>query len=217
MGYTFRSHGADRSWNGKRHFQHWYRDNQVYFITARCKDKYPAFTGIHAKNIFWRQFGKYTAQYGFTPFVTSLLDNHYHTVGYLKLGKNLAPMMRGIQGSVAKLVNDVLQAMHVGRELEAPVPDLPVPGERGHEGRLVPFWRDAKNKNYFDGCLRNEKQGRLTYRYVLTQCRRHGVCDNWRDYEHTRVNIEMEKAIARATQLSAFLYGVRYRRYEGDP
>lgn len=212
MDHTHRSHGADRSWNGKKHFQHWYRDNQVYFITARCQGKYHAFASEPAKNIFWRQFEKYAKEFEFTPFVTSLLDNHYHTIGYLKLGANLPTMMHRIQGSVAKLVNDVMQAMRVARELEAPVP-----GERGDDGRLVPFWRDSKNKNYFDGCLRNEKQGRLTYRYVLTQCRRHRICDDWTKYPHTRVNVEMEKAIDRATQLKAFLYGVRYRRYEGGP
>ncbi len=212
MSHTHRSHGADRSWDGKNAFQHWYRDNQVYFITARCQSKYPAFASEPAKYIFWRQFEKYTAQFSFTPFVTSLLDNHYHTVGYLKLGANLAPMMQRIQGSVAKLVNDVMQAQFVADELKEPPP-----GERTEDGRLVPFWRDSRDKNYFDGCLRDEKQGRRTYRYVLTQCRRHGICDDWNSYGHTRVNVEVDRAIKRATQLGAFLYGVRYRRYERKP
>lgn len=204
-----RSSGARRTYKGKSSFQHWYRDNQVYFITARCHEKYAAFRSDPAKNIFWRQFDKYTPAFGFTPFVTSLVDNHYHTIGYLKIGANLAPMMQRIQGSVAKLVNDVIQSSVVAGELQ-----VSPPGERGVEGRLVPFWRDSKKKNYFDGCLRNEKQGRLTYRYVLTQCRRHGICEDPKDYPHTRVNIEMETAIRRATQLQAFLYGVPYKRYE---
>ncbi len=206
-----RSSGADRTWRGKHSFQHWYRDNQVYFITARCQSKYHGFASDPAKNIFWRQFDQYTGKFGFVPWITSLLDNHYHTIGYLKIGANLAPMMQGIQGSVAKLVNDVMQAQFVAEELE-----VPPPGDRGGDGRLVPFWRDAKKRNYFDGCLRNERQGRLTYRYVLTQCRRHGICDDPKDYPHTRINVEMERAVKRATELQAFLYGVRYRRYEGD-
>jgi hypothetical protein len=28
------------------------------------------------------QFEKYTNQFSFTPWVTSLLKNHYHTLGY---------------------------------------------------------------------------------------------------------------------------------------
>lgn len=28
---------------GRHRFEHWYVDNQVYFITARCADRFPAF------------------------------------------------------------------------------------------------------------------------------------------------------------------------------
>jgi hypothetical protein len=80
----------------------------------------------------------------------------------------------------------------------------------------LPFWHDRKDQNYFDGCLRDQKQGRLTYRYVLRQSLRHGVCDDWRDYPHTRVNVELERAIKRALELNAFLVGVPYKRYD-DP
>ena len=30
-------------YKGRHRLEHWYRDNQVYFITARCRDKHPAF------------------------------------------------------------------------------------------------------------------------------------------------------------------------------
>jgi hypothetical protein len=121
--------------------------------------------------------------------VTSLLDNHYHTIGYLKIGANLPTMMQRLHGSVAKLVNDTLPE------------------------RFPEFWRDAKGHEYFDGCLRDEKQGRLTYRYVFTQCKRHGICADPRNYPHTRVNVELERAIARANELRAFLNDVPYKRY----
>ncbi len=65
---------------GQHRFEHWYRDNTVYFITARCRAKYPAFASEHAKVIFWNRFDHYTKQYEFVPFVTSLLSNHYHTL-----------------------------------------------------------------------------------------------------------------------------------------
>ncbi len=126
------------------------------------------------------------------PWVTSLLDNHYHTVGYLKVGKNLGKMMQRLHGSVAKLVNDL----------------LPAKIER-------PFWFDAGEQGYFDGCLRNEKQGRKTFRYVHTQCRRHHYCDDPSDYPNTKVNVELERAIGRANELKAFLVGVPYKRYFG--
>ncbi|MEX2212641.1 MAG: hypothetical protein WD768_00850, partial [Phycisphaeraceae bacterium] len=192
-------------------FQHWYRDNQVYFITARCRGRYRAFATDEAKAIFWEQFEKYTVKHQFTPWVTSLLDNHWHGIGYLLRGSDLGPMMKGIQGATAKLVNDLLQRQFEGGMLKHAPPTSEKVGTP--LGRHVPFWYDSRNQSYFDGCLRNEKQGRLTYRYVLTQSVRHGFCVDPRDYPHTRVRCDVESAIAFATERRAFLYGVPYRRY----
>jgi len=94
---------SDEYFDGHHRFEHWYRHRQVYFITARCRERYPAFESEEAKSVFWDRFNHYTAKFGFVPWVTTLLDNHYHTIGYLKVGENLGPMMRGIHGSVAKL------------------------------------------------------------------------------------------------------------------
>jgi hypothetical protein len=174
---------------GPHRFEYWHIDNQIYFISARCRDKSPALTTEAAKDVFWDRFDHYSAEFGFTAWVTSLLDNHYHTVGYLRIGKNLSSMMQRLHGSTVKLVNDLLAV------------------------RLVPFWRDAKGREYFDGCIRNEKQARLAYRYVLTQSVRHGISRNWREYPHTRVRVELEPAIRRSLELHAFLEGVPYKRY----
>lgn len=185
------SRSAKRKYLGQNSFEHWLIDNQVYFITARCRDRFPAFATEAAKSVFWDRFEHYTAEFSFVPWVTSLLDNHYHTLGYLRVGKHLPKLMQRVHGSVAKLVNDLLPE---------PFPN---------------FWRDAKGKEYFDGCIRDEKQARLAYRYVLNQSVRHGVTTDWRDYAHTRVNVELEVAIKRALELNAFLDGVPYKRYEG--
>lgn len=177
--------------HGKQHrFEHWLADNQVYFITARCRSQFPAFASEAAKVVFWQQFGRYASEFGFTPWVTSLVDNHYHMLGYLRIGCNLPKMMQRLHGSVAKLVNDLLPE------------------------RLMPFWRDAEGKGYFDGCIRDEKQARLAYRYTLTQAVRHGIVRDWRLYSHTRVNVELEPAIRRSHELKAFLEGVPYKRYQ---
>lgn len=175
--------------DGQRRTEHWYRDNQVYFITARCREKTPAFCKTDAQQVFWDRFLHYTHQYDFTPFVTSLMSNHYHTIGYLKIGENLGPMMQRLHGSVASQVNKVLRV------------------------RLLPFWSDKRHKTCFDGCIRSEKQCRLAYLYTLTQCRRHRICDDPADYENTRVNVELEHAIQRASELKAFLTNVTYKRY----
>jgi hypothetical protein len=175
--------------DGRHRFEHWYRDNTVYFITARCRERYRAFALDEAKAVFWDRFDHYTAQFGFVPWVTTLLDNHYHTLGYLKVGENLGRMMQRLHGSVAKLVNDLLPE------------------------RRVPFWREGGQNDYFDGCIRNERQCRKAYRYTLTQCRRHGLCTDPRDYAHTHVNVDLDRGVRRALELHAFLDDVPYPRY----
>jgi len=176
---------------GPRHrIEHWYVDNQIYFITARCRDRFPAFASERAKAVFWDRFDHYTRMHTFTPCVTTLMDNHYHTLGHLKSGIELKEMMRKLHGSVAKLVNDALRVS------------------------FVPFWRETKRKNYFDGCIRDEKQARLAYRYTLTQSVRHRLCADWHDYPHTHVNVELELMVRRALTIGAFLEGVPYKRYQ---
>src|SRR5438105_260791 len=97
------SHTHEEYFQGQHRFEHWYRDNTVYFITARCRDRY-AFQSDQAKAVFWDRFEHYTKLHRFVPWVTTLIDNHYHTVGYLYVGTELGPMMRKLHGSVAKMV-----------------------------------------------------------------------------------------------------------------
>ena len=121
MSHTRKSNqGSSKTYKGQHQFQHWYRDNQVYFITVRCHQKYPAFESEKAKQIFWDRFDHYIEKYSYTPWVTSLLDNHYHTIGYLKYGDDLPLLMKGINGSTAKLVNDVLQNNHQAGGFKSP-------------------------------------------------------------------------------------------------
>ncbi|MBU4270412.1 MAG: hypothetical protein KKE86_02900 [Planctomycetes bacterium] len=120
-------------YKGQHRFEHWYRDNQVYFLTARCWDRFPAFASEEAKAVFWDRFNFYTREALFTPWVTSIVNNHYHSLGYCKAGDKLGIMMQRIHGSVAKLVNDLLPE------------------------RRKPFWGNPGCENYFDGCIRDER------------------------------------------------------------
>ena len=189
-GFQTFSHSKHQHTEGKHRFEHWYRDNTVYFITARVRDGLHAFKRDDAIAIFWDRFDHWTSSFGFVPWVTTLMVNHYHTLGYLKVGANLGTMMQRIQGSVAKLVNDTLDKRH------------------------LPFWRTDGVKDYFDGCLRDEKQCRLAYRYTLMQAVRAGVVDDHRDYPDTHVNIDLEVGLKRALQLKAFMMGIPYDRYD---
>ena len=188
----FRKHSCTKSEfvNDHHRFERWYRDNTLYFITARCKDRYHAFKNEDAKAVFWDRFTHYAAQCGFVPWIATLMVNHYHVLGYLKVGENLGPMMQRVHGSVAKLVNDLLPE------------------------RRVPFWRERGRRDYFDGCLRDELQCRRAYRYTYLQSVRAGVFRDPRDYPHTRVYLDLDRGVRRALELDAFMEGVPYQRYE---
>jgi REP element-mobilizing transposase RayT len=181
------------SFGGRHRYEHWYLDNQVYFITARCRGRFPAFASEQAKAVFWDRFDHYTVEYDFVPWITSLLDNHYHTLGYLRIGDKLGPMMQRLHGSVAKLVNDLLPE------------------------RRKSFWREQGHRDYFDGCIRDQKQCRRAYKYTLIQAVRHGIVSDWRNYQHTHVPIELERGLKRALEVGAFLEGVPYKRYANRP
>ena len=188
------SHKSEEYSGSQHRFEHWYRDNTVYFITARCRGRTPAFESEICKAIFWERFYHYTAQYGFVPIVVSLMSNHYHLLGYLKRGMSLGPMMQKIHGSVAKLVNDQL--------------------ESEGKARLAPFWVDSGHQNYFDGCIRNERQCRRAHLYTFTQCTRHLICSDPLDYPHTHLKVDVDRAVKRAHELKVFLEGVPYKRYD---
>ena|SRR5688572_2686551 len=45
MGFRRSSISSGEYYDGLHRFEHWYRDNSIYFITARCRDRFPAFVG----------------------------------------------------------------------------------------------------------------------------------------------------------------------------
>jgi len=170
-------------------FEHWYVDNQAYFITARCRDRFPAFADEPAKTIFWDRFDYHAETHGFEPWCASLLDNHYHAIGYVRVGINLKRFIQRLHGSVAKLVNDLL------------------PERREH------FWRDDRGHEYFDGCLRDEIQTRRAWWYTLRQSERHGITADYRTYPHTRIWVDLEPTIDLCHACGAFMQHAPYPRY----
>lgn len=171
--------------------EHWYRDNSVYFITARVRDQFPAFASDEAKALFWHRFRHWTRAYRVELITASLLNNHYHLVAYIAIGRTLPELMRRLHGSVAKLVNDVLPE------------------------RIERFWFRKGDTGYFDGCLRDEKQLRRTFRYVTTQSNRHRLGVDPDEYEHTRVWMNVDQAVELAHWRRAFLEQIPYKRYDG--
>jgi hypothetical protein len=184
------SYTKNERYDDQHRFEHWYRDNSVYFITSRVRDGFAAFESERAKEIFWDRFNCYTKMHGFFPWARSLLNNHYHFVGYMRDGQQLGEMMRKLHGSVAWLVMKEIGVRH------------------------VLFWREKGNKDYFDGCLRNVLQAYRATDYTKLQAVRARIVEDWRDYPHTFVDLDIDRAIQRAVELRAFLEDVPYARYE---
>ena len=170
--------------------EHWHIDNQIYFITARCRDRLPAFRTEAAKAIFWQQLDIKAQAHGFTPIITSLIDNHYHVLGHLREGEQLTPLIRGLHSSVARYINQVTP------EAE----------------QVKPLFRMQTGKQYFDGAIRSSKQFIRTFRYIERQGIWHKLCQPGEAYAHTRISVERDRAMKRALRIGAFLYGVDDRK-----
>src|SRR5688500_3844222 len=50
------THARSEYTEGRHCFEHWYRDNTVYFITAKCRDGRAMFDSEDAKCVFWDRF-----------------------------------------------------------------------------------------------------------------------------------------------------------------
>jgi hypothetical protein len=176
--------------DGQHRFEHWYRDNTVYFITTKVRDGFAAFATEQAKQIFWDRFHFYTQMHGFVPWVATIMNNHYHFEGYLCDGEQLGEMMRKLHGSVAWMVMKAIGVRH------------------------VPFWREAGKRNYFDGCLRDVLQAYRAFNYTRDQAVKARLVKHFSEYPHTRIYVDRDRAIARAAGLHAYLEDVPYARYE---
>lgn len=72
--------------------------------------------------------GKHRFEHWYRDNTTTLLNNHYHTLGYLGLGPNLGPMMQRIHGSVAKhQAIELERGLKRALELRAFLVEVPYP------------------------------------------------------------------------------------------
>ncbi len=62
------SNSHKREYQGQHRFEHWLVDNQIYFVTARCRDRFSAFASEAAKTVFWERLEFCTQEFGFVPW-----------------------------------------------------------------------------------------------------------------------------------------------------
>jgi hypothetical protein len=95
------SHTNREFHDGEHRFEHWYRDNSVFFITSKVREGRAMFATEEAKLIFWDRFDYYTKLHQFIPWDATVMNNHYHFVGYMKDAQQLGEMMRKRIGRMA--------------------------------------------------------------------------------------------------------------------
>jgi hypothetical protein len=86
-----------------------------------------------------------------------------------------------------------------------------------HEGdRCAPrsVLARQQGEDYFDGCLRDVLQAYRAFNYTRDQAVKARIVRDYRDYPHTRIYLDRDRAIARAVELKAFFEEVPYARYE---
>ncbi|MEL7238232.1 MAG: transposase [Planctomycetota bacterium] len=176
--------------DGSHRFEHWIKDNQLYFLTCCTKGHAHVFKSRQAQEVFWQCFNRWHERSGFKVCVVTLMSSHYHLVGYAKVGQQLVDFVQGLHGSTARAVNPLL--------------DQP----------LRPFWGERKGQSYFDGCLRDEEQASKAWTYTRDQAVKAGLVENWDEWPGTRVFVERDAMLKRATTLGAYLRGVPYKRYD---
>jgi len=84
---------------------HIYLDEKYYFITCRTLDKKEYFKSDSVKQIVLNNFIKIRKEFNLEEFIYSILNNHYHFLTYLKLGKDLGKIMQLINGNISKELN----------------------------------------------------------------------------------------------------------------
>ena len=150
----FRKSAATKTESFKSHhrYEHWYLDNQIYFITARCRDSLPRLRERSSED-------------------------------------NLLGPLRSLHKTLRlctvdhKPTRQPLPHARLSPYRRKPRPDDATPARfhrktsQRHPTTTTACHSGAKsgNRDYFDGCIRNEKQCRLAYKYTQRQSVRHGI------------------------------------------
>jgi hypothetical protein len=84
MDITKTSEATREFYKGRHRFEHWFRDNQIYFITARCRGKFNGFASDEAKHIFWSYLEKLANEHDFALIIALELKAFLSNVPYAR-------------------------------------------------------------------------------------------------------------------------------------
>ena len=129
----------------KHHPFHFYRDDTIYFVTARIIEKIKFFSTREKKEILRGTLKDVLKRYGYKLYAWVILDNHYHLLIKANKGDDLKFFVRDLHSLSAKRLN----------ELE------------NQAGRKIWF-------QYWDRCIRDEKDFFKHFNYIHHNLVKHG-------------------------------------------
>ena len=141
------------------HPPHIYLDNTYYFITARVYEGKRIFNTDQKKRILLNTIRVELHKNKYILMAWVILENHYHILFKTKLAFNLSRIMNRIHGLVSYRVNKIEKL----------------------QGRKI-------FQNYWDRCIRNEKDYYTHLNYIHHNPVKHGYVQKMSDYEFSSYN-----------------------------
>ena len=146
------------------HPPHIYLDNTYYFLTARTYKGNSIFDNDEKKEIFLSNLKAEVLRHGYKIIAWVILDNHYHILFKSELSSNLSKIINKVHGLVSYKINKLDEL----------------------RGRKI-------FQNYWDKCIRNEKDFWCHFNYIHHNPVKHRYVKKMKDYKFSSYNYWLEK------------------------
>jgi putative transposase len=166
---------------------HIYRDDAIYFITASTLNKIRYFNTEQKKDIFQKTLQETVKKFQFSPYGWIVLDNHYHLLLKVRLGKDLPKFIKQLHSQTSSLLNRI----------------------DNKKSRQVWY-------QYWDRCIRNEADFWRHLNYLHHNCRKHGYADKLSNYKWSSFNLYLKKYSEEWIARLLWRYPIKYLPIEED-
>jgi len=129
----------------QHHPPHWYKDNTIYFITSRTVSAENYFIGHDKRKIIYDVLKEGIEKFKIDLYTFVILSNHYHLLFKIQKGIEMADFIGYLNGKSSKMLNE--SENKLGRKI----------------------WYQ-----YWDHCVRNEKDFFLHFNYEHHNPVKHG-------------------------------------------
>lgn len=146
------------------HPPHIFQSSTIYFLLARTVDKQHYFDTDTKKNLLFSCIKEASKKYDTKLCSWIILDNHYQLQAQFENGRDVPKFIKIINGKSSYLLN----------RLES------------KSGRKIWY-------NYWDRCIRSERDFWIRFNYNHHNCVKHGYAQKMEDYKWSSYNYYLEK------------------------